>query len=206
MSDEAYARRDDPQTSHDAAASLTPEALGFLQRGVLNVLKLVWPRGLTTFEIAEAMEVDRDSISPRMASLEAAKLVCNTGEKRIPEGRTRAAIVWRVVREEESEEADFLSRLPADEDIDLSDIPEAAEEFFTRARVVPPPPVRAERPPIELSDEELRWLQKKGGRDKPLHIAFRDGVACLKRGEDGRPMSAWAIEELKKLSGRQVRD
>lgn len=91
----ALARHDNPRTSRDAAASLTPDKLTDLQRTVLRVLKAA-PDGLTTFEIGEACGIERDTISPRIRPLVLAGLVQDSGHTRIPEGRTRKAIVWRI--------------------------------------------------------------------------------------------------------------
>jgi DNA-binding MarR family transcriptional regulator len=91
----ALTRHDNPRTSVDAAASLTPDKLTDLQQIVLCALKAA-PDGLTTFEIGEAAGIERDTISPRIKPLVTAGLVQNSGRTRIPPGRTRKAIVWRI--------------------------------------------------------------------------------------------------------------
>jgi DNA-binding transcriptional ArsR family regulator len=99
MSDEedlfAWARRTDPHTAHDAASSLTSETLAHLQKLVCERLA-AHPEGLTTTEIAEEVGLPRDSISPRMKKLTEVQLVVDSGERRVPAGKTRRSIVWRL--------------------------------------------------------------------------------------------------------------
>ena len=90
----AYARRQDPRTSHDAAASVDVERL---QGMILSALgPQIWLHtGLTTGEIADYIRVPRDSVSPRMKPLVDKGLVIDSGIRRAgPSGR--ACIVWKL--------------------------------------------------------------------------------------------------------------
>jgi hypothetical protein len=85
------ARHADPDTAKQAAKSIT---VADLERRVLNLL-VRNPSGLTTHEIAKALDVELVSISPRMAPLRTKGLVRDSGERReTPSGRT--GIVWKV--------------------------------------------------------------------------------------------------------------
>jgi DNA-binding MarR family transcriptional regulator len=95
--DFAAARRSDPQTAKDAAASITEEHLTRLQQAVYACLK-AHPKGLTAQEIAGHTGVDAQSITPRLRPMATKGWIKDTGERRIPFDRTRPAIVWRAVR------------------------------------------------------------------------------------------------------------
>lgn len=88
----ALARDADPQTAHDAAASMTPR-LGALHQKITWAIQ-VSTTGRTTSEIATALNEPRDSISPRMKDLVRAGRVKDSGTTRVPPGHTRASIVW----------------------------------------------------------------------------------------------------------------
>lgn len=92
----AWARTHDPDTAHAAARSLSSEALAHLQRVVCDSLA-GHPEGLTTTEIAALGGLPRDSISPRMRTLADRRLVADSGERRTPAGKTRKAIVWKLL-------------------------------------------------------------------------------------------------------------
>lgn len=87
---DAQARRTDPEPSHTAARQKNER--GEAQKLALEVLAALrkMPKGGTCREIAKAIGVERDSVSPRMKSLETAKLVERTSERR--EKQT----VWRI--------------------------------------------------------------------------------------------------------------
>ena len=93
----AWARNNDPETARAAAASLSSEALARLQKLVCDTLA-VHPEGLTTTEIAVENGLPRDSISPRMKTLIASNRVVNSGQTRVPAGKRRRSIVWKLVR------------------------------------------------------------------------------------------------------------
>jgi hypothetical protein len=83
---DALARRDDPDTSHAAAEVVNA---GMLETRTLRTL----PWGdLTTEEVALRVGVPRDSISPRMRSLERKGLVVRVGKRRNVSGVL--AITW----------------------------------------------------------------------------------------------------------------
>jgi DNA-binding MarR family transcriptional regulator len=84
-------RRTDPETSREAAESLDLPAL---EKVVLDAIKKHGPS--TTTEIAEATGLDLVSVSPRPARLCAKGLVRDSGEKRVPPGKTRRSIVWEL--------------------------------------------------------------------------------------------------------------
>lgn len=87
-----YVRNTDPQTSRNAAQTVD---LNALEQLTLDALREHGP--MTTHEIAAKVGRERDSISPRMKKLVAAKLVRDSGERRVPEGRSKAAIVWEAM-------------------------------------------------------------------------------------------------------------
>jgi hypothetical protein len=91
----AWARRTDPATAHAAAASLSHDDLARLQKLVCDALA-AHPEGLTTTEIAVIGGLPRDSISPRIKGLMEKRLVVDSGEQRVPVGKTRRSIVWKL--------------------------------------------------------------------------------------------------------------
>ena len=102
----AQARDSDPVTSHEAAASLTESDVGRLYSLILNVLRRC-PTGLTVPEIAERVQLPRDTVSPRMRPMQADGLVHATG-KRIPPGHTRSCFVWKAGNDEDQSTAETV--------------------------------------------------------------------------------------------------
>ena len=86
----ALARRSDQTTSHEAAAKVNVKETAMR---VLSAIKAA-PNGLTATEIAHTINVERDTVSPRLPELVRAGLVLDSGLTRIPPGRRRKAIVW----------------------------------------------------------------------------------------------------------------
>lgn len=82
----ARARRTDPDTSHEAAATVD---VTHREQQVLDALAGA-PGGLTTKEMEPVTGVDRLSLSPRMKPLELKGLVVRTDETR------DGSIVWRL--------------------------------------------------------------------------------------------------------------
>jgi DNA-binding MarR family transcriptional regulator len=79
----AYARRTDPQTSHDAADRVDVNRLeGIVLEAISN------SRGLTSKEIAEVTGLDKWSVSPRIKPLRKKNLVWDSGKRR------DRSIVW----------------------------------------------------------------------------------------------------------------
>ena len=93
----AYARRTDPATSHAAAESVKGSEASRMESLVLGQLRDYPNRGLTTHEIAEIGLIPYESVTPRIKPLVKKGLVIDSGERRIPAGRTKAGIVWRAV-------------------------------------------------------------------------------------------------------------
>ena len=89
----AYARRTDPETSHEAAQAIEPH-LGRLESIVLTAIRQA-PDGMTIDELAAATGLDKVTVSPRMKPLVRKGLIQTDGTKR--KGRTRASgLVWRA--------------------------------------------------------------------------------------------------------------
>lgn len=76
MSEAARARASDPATSHAAAAKVrvTPR-----EQQISD--KLAASNGMTSAEIAAALNIGRDSVSPRMKALVAKEVVVAIGER-----------------------------------------------------------------------------------------------------------------------------
>lgn len=84
-----FVRKTDPNTSRLAAASIDPASI----RGkILSALKT---RDLATFQIAEQLGVDRDSVSPHMKPLEKLGRVVRTTQT-VKSKKGRACEVWRI--------------------------------------------------------------------------------------------------------------
>lgn len=83
------ARSADPETSHLAAASLDAESL---EARVTDVVRDAGLWGATTEEIADALAIPRDSVSPRMKALVRLGRVSEFGRRTNRSGRK--AIVW----------------------------------------------------------------------------------------------------------------
>lgn len=100
--DFAFARRADPDTSHEAAASITPDTLRDSQAAVLRVLRASGP--MTDEELigmyggwCNVTDLPRQSdsgIRTRRKELERLGFLRDAGRKRTASGR--AAIVWMV--------------------------------------------------------------------------------------------------------------
>jgi len=105
----AHARRTDPETSHAAAASLTPDTLRASQAAVLKVLEN-YPQGLTDVDLVDNYGngvrlglpfQSASGIRSRRAELVAGGLVVDTGARAVlPSGRK--AIVWAVKPEDQA--------------------------------------------------------------------------------------------------------
>ena len=94
----ARARRTDPQTSHDAAASVE-ETVSDLELQVLACLILYGP--LTSHAIADYIERSLVSVSPRMAPLEERGLVVRSGRlNRRTLWDVTPKAVWTTTREQ----------------------------------------------------------------------------------------------------------
>jgi hypothetical protein len=105
-------RRTDPDTSHDAAESLS---VSFLEGLVVKALGEA-RTGLITHEIAHRWSVFRDTISPRMKPLRMKGKVYDSGERRAWHGSPgnppskRKSIVWQLTELRPPEEAEKSSQ------------------------------------------------------------------------------------------------
>ncbi len=92
---DAFARRTDPVTSHDAAkaAQRTSKALS---DQCLTLIRKAGERGHTASELAKIIRVPRDSISPRLKPMVVKSLIRDSGVTRKPKGG-REQIVWVAV-------------------------------------------------------------------------------------------------------------
>ena len=87
----AYARRGDPETSHDAAGKVDASLLEGL---VTQELRKRWPNGLTTHELEDLLHIQWGSITPRMRPLVRKKLAMEDGSTRVPHGHKRRQLIW----------------------------------------------------------------------------------------------------------------
>ena len=88
----AAARATDRPTAHAAAASVNVTEL---EAKVLAALRLC-PAGATSHHVAQMTGIPLVSVSPRMAVLERAGRIADSGERRQTSGRARG-IVWTVL-------------------------------------------------------------------------------------------------------------
>lgn len=92
--DGAHARREDPDTSHEAARALkNTDRLADLQGSVLTALRV---RTMTIWEVSHHTGIEIHSISPRFATLADKGLIRPTGEKRKNPHSKTTAIVWEL--------------------------------------------------------------------------------------------------------------
>jgi DNA-binding MarR family transcriptional regulator len=85
---DAWARTTDPETSHVAAEAVNASALE------TKVIRALTQQPYTTEEIANRLGLWRDTVSPRMRSLERKGLVERIGKRRNASGLH--AIVWAL--------------------------------------------------------------------------------------------------------------
>jgi hypothetical protein len=67
---EAYARGSDPQTSHDAAASLDEDTLANMEALALQATRSCGERGMINDDLVRLTRLPWESITPRMAQLQ----------------------------------------------------------------------------------------------------------------------------------------
>lgn len=98
---EAYARRDDPWTSHEAADTVP---VSWLQDIVCKALDTVPVTGMTTHEIEALTGLAAGSVTPRMKPLEELGLVVRRRDAngnvmaRVPGGHKRKQTIWVLVK------------------------------------------------------------------------------------------------------------
>ena len=93
--DRANARRSDPDTSHNAADNMTEVRLSELAQAALICIGR-HPEGITAQDMAVETGYDHNTISPRLRPLANKGLIHDSGERRIPVGKHRPTIVWKI--------------------------------------------------------------------------------------------------------------
>lgn len=91
----AAARLTDPETSR-LAAEARPEGKATDRETVLDLLRTVWPAGLTDYELADRMGRQQNSVGKRRSELTKAGLVEWAGTHR-PAPSGSPCRVWRYV-------------------------------------------------------------------------------------------------------------
>ena len=86
-----HARRTDPDTSHQAAASMDPTK----QMTIIYVSLVMHPDGLTAEQIAGATGLEKHAVGKRMSDLVRTQSVVDSGERR-DNHNGRKATVWRA--------------------------------------------------------------------------------------------------------------
>lgn len=92
MSGDAYARNGDPETSHEAAASTDATRLESL---AYRTLFEAGVEGLTAEQLSRILNIEKNTISPRLRPLARKGLIIDSGRRRKNETGKRA-IVWIV--------------------------------------------------------------------------------------------------------------
>ena len=90
-----------PQTSRDAARDIAPTA-ATLRGQVLAWLKKAGTHGATDIEMQDGLGMDPSTQRPRRVELVRAKLVADSGRKRVSEHTGKKCIVWCVTASKES--------------------------------------------------------------------------------------------------------
>lgn len=98
---EAYARRYDPATAQAAAEHMEGAEATVWETMVVATLKSYamhnGGEGLTTHELCDRYKLPYETVTPRMRPLVKKGLIVDSGERRIPAGRTRKSIVWKPI-------------------------------------------------------------------------------------------------------------
>lgn len=90
---EAHARRDDPDTSHEAAAAVTP-GLRELQQRVENFARTCGLDGFTDAEMQAQLDDPSSTLRTRRSELAARHIVIDSGKRRTFGESPRRRIVW----------------------------------------------------------------------------------------------------------------
>lgn len=89
----AHARRDDPQTSHQAADSVTP-GLGAIQQRV-EVWARSKPEGFLDLDLVDALaDLGPSTARTRRAELVARNIILDSGRRERPEGASTPHTIW----------------------------------------------------------------------------------------------------------------
>ncbi|MFL6864082.1 MAG: hypothetical protein ACJ8DZ_13895 [Allosphingosinicella sp.] len=91
---QAHARRRDPDTSHQAADSVTPE-LRQMQVRVAEFAKGRGVSGFTDAEMSSVLKDDGSTYRTRRSELTARNIIIDSGERRAWGDSSRMRIVWR---------------------------------------------------------------------------------------------------------------
>ncbi len=96
---EAYARRADPETSHEAADEMVGGKAGRMEALVMEALQALGGEG-TAFQCYSLIQeshpgIDSNTITPRFKPLEDKNLIQRT-ERRGPGRGSRMQIIWEV--------------------------------------------------------------------------------------------------------------
>lgn len=92
---DAFARRDDPDTSHEAAKHMRGRRAAILKAKICTAL-LRSPSGLASSQIADTIGSPRDSVTPRIPDLRRERRVVNSGKRiRLP-GHSTSQTVWQL--------------------------------------------------------------------------------------------------------------
>jgi predicted ArsR family transcriptional regulator len=92
----AYARRLDPDTSHDAAKHMEGANAGRMEAIVLEALCDMGGKG-TAYQVEQHIGIDSNTVTPRFKPLENKKLIHRT-DQRGPGRGSRTQIIWQVGR------------------------------------------------------------------------------------------------------------
>lgn len=93
MNDQAHARRHDPDTSHEAAAAVTP-GLRELQQRVETYARCAGLQGFTDAEMEQQLGDDGSTLRTRRSELAARNIVLDSGKRRKFGDSPRNRIVW----------------------------------------------------------------------------------------------------------------
>lgn len=93
----ARARHADPISSREAAESLSSTHLEELERRIVGYLREQGEWGGTVPELADALAMPRDSISPRMQPIARKGIIIPTRTRRKEEGKRIGCTVWVAV-------------------------------------------------------------------------------------------------------------
>lgn len=96
LADQAKARANDPDTSHEAAEAITAQGLRKLQVDVLGYAFKRGDEGFTDFEMQEYFDDQGSTHRARRSELRDFLLVEDSGERRKKGGKGRNFTVWRI--------------------------------------------------------------------------------------------------------------
>lgn len=93
MIEQAHARHQDPQTSHDAADAVTPD-LRELQARVATYARAAGPGGFTDAQMSDDMEDYGSTLRTRRSELTDRNIILNSGRTALWGDSARRRIVW----------------------------------------------------------------------------------------------------------------